>query len=78
MNGSKNDWELNASGASLSDVYTFNILIGNGAAFPNVRAYAVSPAKLMLIGLDMGYSGANEFILMEELQNSTSANAAQK
>lgn len=79
VNGStKNEWELYASGAQLDDVYTFNVLIGNGVAFPNVRAYAISPSKLMLIGLDMGYSAANEFIWMEELQNSSPNDASRR
>lgn len=76
--GTKSEWELYASGAQLDDVYTFNVLIGNGTAFPNVRAYAISPSKLMLIGLDMGYSSPNEFIWMEELQNSPPAEASRR
>jgi hypothetical protein len=74
----KNEWELYASGQQLSDVYTWGVLIGNGAAFPNLRAYAISPSKLMLIGLDMGYSAPNEFIWMEELQNSAGVDASSR
>ena len=74
----KNEWELTPAGAQSNDVYTFSVLIGNGAAFPNVRAYAISPSKLMLIGLDMGFGGPNEFIWMEELQNSAPVDASRR
>jgi hypothetical protein len=74
----KNEWELYPYSAPFNDVSTFSVLIGNGVTFPNVRAYAISPSKLMLIGLDMGYSAPNEFIWMEELQNSAPADASHR
>ena len=74
----KNEWELYPYSAPFNDVSTFSVLIGNGVTFPNVRAYAISPSKLMLMGLDMGYSAPNEFIWMEELQNSAPADPSQR
>jgi hypothetical protein len=63
----KQEWEFYQSGAQLNDVYTVSVLLFTREAFPNLRCYAVSPDKFLMVGLDMGYASANEFVWMEKL-----------
>lgn len=60
----KQEWELDESGANLSDVCTLSVSLFTGEAFPNLRRYAIAPSKFLIIGLDIGYE-ANEFVWRE-------------
>jgi len=64
----RQDWEFDQSGEQVNDVYTFSVLLFTGEAFPNLRCYTVSPSRFLMIGLDMGYTGPNEFAWMEKIQ----------
>ena len=60
----KSEWELSVQGEQSNDVYTFWAL-PLGQSF---RAYAISPSRLLLIGLDTGAS-PNQLVWMERVDS---------